>query len=227
MNHSHLLELRDGTERRSPDLNPAVEGDANWRLLCCDLHDGAAQYVAAALQRLQVIEVQDGISTEAKPHLHVARSLLDVALRDIRDIISGRSPARSLQAGLVPALKRLVQEMVSDSNVEIELVESLDRRRLTPPLETAVYWIVQESINNSIRHSATTHIRVEIASRREVLRLEIRDWGAGFDPSTINRERRGLRGIRERAESLSGTTSIEAEPGWGTLVAVELPLPPP
>lgn len=75
-----------------------VQDGRNWRLLCCDLHDGAAQYVSAALLRLRTMEAQHEMPAEARPHLWMAEALLDVALRDIREIIAGRSPELPLEA---------------------------------------------------------------------------------------------------------------------------------
>jgi signal transduction histidine kinase len=154
----------------------------------------------------------------------MAGALLDVALRDIRDIIAGRSPACSMQLGLIPSIQRLVQELAEASGIEIELVESLGRKKLPPQLETAVYRILQECLNNATRHSGSDRVRVEIVGNPKALSLEVRDWGGGFDPDAVAVERRGLRGIRDRAELLGGRASFETKPGWGTLVAVELPL---
>jgi two-component system, LuxR family, response regulator FixJ len=201
-----------------------VEDERDWRLLCCDLHDGAAQYVSAALLRLQAVEAQHEIPAEARPHLCMAGTLLDIALRDIREIIAGRSPACCTQPGIIPSIKRLVQELAETSGIKVEFVDSLGRKKLPLPLGTAVYRILQECLNNAIRHSGSDRVRVEIVGAPGALRLEVRDWGDGFDPDTVTVEHRGLRGIRERAELLGGRASFKTRPGGGTLVAVELPL---
>jgi signal transduction histidine kinase len=198
--------------------------ERNWRLLCCDLHDGAAQYLSAALLRLQAIEGQHEMPAQARSHLRMAGALLDVALRDIRDIIAGRSPASPMRSGLVPSIKRLVRELAGANGIEIEFVESLGRKKLPPQLETAVYRILQECLNNATRHSGSERIRVEIVGNRQALSLTVRDWGGGFDPDAVTVEHRGLRGLRDRAELLGGRASFKTEPGWGTLVTVDLPL---
>ena len=83
---------------------------------------------------------------------------------------------------------------------------------------------MQECLNNAIRHSGSDRVRVEIVETQGMLRLEVRDWGGGFDPGAVTVEHRGLRGIRDRAELLGGTASIETSAEGGTRVAVELPL---
>ena len=97
----------------------------------------------------------------------MAGALLDVALRDIRDIIAGRSPACITQSGIIPSIKRLVQELTAANGIEFEFVESLGRKKLSPPLETAVYRILQECLNNAIRHSGSDRVRVEIVGTPE------------------------------------------------------------
>ena len=201
-----------------------VEDKRNWRLLCCDLHDGAAQYVSAALLRLQAIEAQYEMPADAKPHLRAAGALLDVALRDIRDIISGRSPACCTQPGIIPSINRLVQELAGASGIAVEFVERLGRNKLPAPLETAVYRILQECLNNAVRHSGSDRICVTIVASPATLRLEVRDWGGGFDPDAVTSQHRGLRGIWERAALLGGRASLKTRPGEGTTVVVELPL---
>ena len=147
------------TAETAPDV--PVDDETSWRLLCCDLHDGAAQYLSAAMMHLQSVEAQHEMPAEAKSHLHMVGALLNVALRDIRDIIAGRSPACFTQAGIVPALTRLVEEMADASGLEIELLETLGRKRLAPLLETAVYRILQECLNNAVQHSGSRRIRAE------------------------------------------------------------------
>jgi signal transduction histidine kinase len=170
------------------------------------------------------MDAQREIPAEARPHLRMAGALLEVALGDIRDIIAGRSPGCSLGLGIIASVKRLVQELAEASGIEIEFFDSLGHEQLAPPLQTAVYRILQECLNNAIRHSGSDRVRVEIIGNPGTLRLEARDWGSGFDPDAVTIEHRGLWGIRQRAELLGGRASLKTKPGWGTLVSVELPL---
>ena len=213
---------------RPPPAAPAAPPDhydeANWRLLCCDLHDGAAQYLAAALLRLQTVAARHEVSAEAGSQLRVAENFVAVALRDVRDIIAGRPPACSLESGFVAGLRHLVEELASAGGIEIEFVERLQQQRFPPCLERAAFRILQEGLTNALRHSGSDRVRAEIAAGPGVLRLEVRDWGCGFDADAVTAEHRGLRGIRDRCALLGGKATIQTRPGWGTLVAVELPL---
>jgi signal transduction histidine kinase len=100
----------------------------------------------------------------------------------------------------------------------------VDFGRLAPPLENALFRIIQEAVNNACRHSRSQKIRVKMVQRCERVCAEIRDWGAGFDPAKVAEGRLGLRGIRQRAHLLDGLATIESSPGKGTRIAVELPI---
>jgi signal transduction histidine kinase len=86
---------------------------------------------------------------------------------------------------------------------------------------------VQEALNNVRRHSQASHTIVELVEAGDLIRVDIRDNGIGFDPLTITENRFGLQGIRERARLLRGRASIESQLGQGTRVFVEIPATPP
>jgi two-component system sensor histidine kinase DegS len=106
----------------------------------------------------------------------------------------------------------------------IEFVHVANFHRLAPPLESALFRIAQESLNNACRHSHSDRVRIELTQFDNTIHLDVRDWGIGFTPENIEEQRFGLQGIRERARLLGGNVTIESEPGKGTHVAVELPL---
>ncbi len=111
-----------------------------------------------------------------------------------------------------------------DGGPEIEFEHDMAGERLPPPLENAIFRIVQESLNNACRHSRSDKIRVSLARRDNRICIDVRDWGVGFDPSAVEEQRFGLQGIRERVRLLEGSVAIESAPGEGTHIAVELPL---
>ena len=87
-----------------------------------------------------------------------------------------------------------------------------------------IYRIVQEGLTNARNHSKSKEIRVSLKQRGDRLRIEIRDWGVGFDPKAVKEGHFGLEGIRERARLLGGKCSIRSKPGQGTAIVVELPV---
>ena len=205
--------------------DPQALNEAHWRWLCCDLHDGAAQYLAGALKILQAIDARPDFHQEAKSHLQATKALLDIALRDLREVIAGRSPDYVRNGTLASSIKRLVDELAETAEIDIDLTVDLGGKILARTLETAVYRILQECLHNAIRHSGGKRIRVAIVAKRQSLRIEAHDWGKGFDCSAINSGHLGLRSIWQRAELVKGTVWIDSKPGEGTHIEVELPLP--
>jgi len=105
----------------------------------------------------------------------------------------------------------------------------LDGLRLPSALETALYRIVQEALTNVVRHAGASQVSVLLESRGETLVVIVEDDGCGFDAdrlmhSSPSEHWLGLHGMRERAELLGGTLTIESSPGAGTAVFVEVPL---
>jgi signal transduction histidine kinase len=96
--------------------------------------------------------------------------------------------------------------------------------RLSEDVESALYRIIQEAITNVIRHANATRIDVLIEQRGERVVVIIEDNGTGFDPATLTHpEKLGLIGMRERAEMLGGSLTIESDTGNGTNLFVEVP----
>ena len=99
--------------------------------------------------------------------------------------------------------------------------------RLAPSLEIAAFRIVQECLTNACRYSKSRKVRIELRQIDGRMRIDVQDWGIGFDPERVQSGHFGLEGIRERARLLDGVAIIRAAPQQGTHITVELPLLPP
>ena len=147
-------------------------------------------------------------------------------MAETRRLIGGLRPPVLDEAGVVPAIEYLVAEHQRRDGPEIEFVHEVQFDRLAPPLESALFRIVQECLTNACRYSQSPKVRVELRQADDRVRIDVQDWGVGFDPEQIGDGHFGLRGIRERARLLGGTVSIQTAPQQGTHVTVELPSDP-
>src|SRR5208337_190521 len=102
--------------------------------------------------------------------------------------------------------------------------QELGPDRLPRNLRKAAFRIVKESLANACRHSKSKRLFAELSVDADVLRIRLRDWGVDFDPIGTASGRFGPNGIRQRIKLLSGTATIESEPGKGTCVTAEIPL---
>jgi beta-phosphoglucomutase len=197
------------------------------QLIAYEIHDGFAQQLAGALFRLQGFrETFAKNPTEAWKGFDAASQLLCRAIDETRRLITGLRPPILDESGVFEAVQYLIYEQQKDDGPEIEFEHDMVDERFPPPLENAIFRIVQESLNNACRHSRSERIRVALARRDGRICIDVRDWGIGFDPSGVEEQRFGLQGIRERVRLLEGRVAIESAPGEGTHIAVELPLTP-
>ena len=93
-------------------------------------------------------------------------------------------------------------------------------------MESALYRIIEESVTNARRHSGTDRIRIRLMYRDGRVLVEIEDQGGGFDPQAVSQSHFGLEGIRQRARLFGGSAVVDAAPGRGTSIRVDLPCLP-
>jgi signal transduction histidine kinase len=197
------------------------------RLLALDLHDGLMQYLVGALLYLDELHDRpESLNPEALRPLDRARSLLRQAIVEGRRLIRGVRPPILDENGLADALKELVAETQAGSAIDVELQIETATSRYSPLLEGMVYRIVQEALTNIQRHSHSPRALVRLTDDGDGLRLDVRDWGVGFNLDEVGFDKCGLAGIRERCECLGGSCDISSTPGLGTWIVVRLPIFP-
>jgi signal transduction histidine kinase len=130
--------------------------------------------------------------------------------------------------GLVAALQSHAERFLNGSGITYEITTNGLTNRLTPEIETALYRIYQEALNNVRRHSGARWVSITLNVHDGDLESEIRDDGHGFDPQAIdfnddNPQGLGLLGIKERVNQLGGEVEIISKPGSGTLIRLRLP----
>ena len=199
--------------------------DHERQLIAYEIHDGLAQQLAGALMQFQAFQhLKDRNPKEAAKAYEAGVTMLQQGHFEARRLIAGVRPPILDESGIVEAVAHLVHEEGREQGPKIDLHSRVDFDRLAPTLENSVYRIVQESLANACRHSKSERVRVSLLQRGERIRIEIRDWGAGFNPQAVQANRFGLEGIRQRARLLGGKCSIRSRPGKGTRITVELPV---
>jgi PAS domain S-box-containing protein len=202
-----------------------VSTDHALQLISYEIHDGLAQQLAAALMWFSSFDhLQRENAGGTRAAFDTAVAMLRSAHRETRRLISGMRPPLLDEAGVVAAVENLVCESQEQGGPKIEWVSRVTFDRLQPELENTIYRIVQESLTNARRHSRSDRVKIELSEEQQRLRLEIRDWGVGFQPGVVAKESFGLQGIRERVKAVGGRVLIQSAPGQGTRIAVELPL---
>ena len=153
---------------------------------------------------------------------------LDTEIANLRGIIADVRPAALDELGAAAALESLVDRMRS-RGLDVQLTVDLDFEagrsdtRHAEDLETAIYRIVQESLNNALKHAGTDAVVVDVVEAEGTIAVRVTDEGRGFDTASQGTGF-GLVGIRERAGLLGGTAEIDSAPGVGTTVTARLPV---
>jgi signal transduction histidine kinase len=194
-----------------------ASADETRRRIERDLHDGAQQRLVTLALQLRTLSA--GVTTgpeELRKEIAVAADELMVALDELHEISRGLHPAILSKGGLSPALRALARRCALP--VELEISTS---GRLPESVGVATYYIVSELLTNAVKHSGGSAVRVTIEELDATLRLSVRDDGVGgVDPAAGS----GLVGLRDRAEAIGGTITVESPAGAGTTVLVSLPL---
>jgi signal transduction histidine kinase len=190
-----------------------------------ELHDGLGPALASLNIRLRT--VRKLLERDAHP---VAGEIEELAgqtqacSRDIRRLIHDLRPVALDELGLVPALREHLARCEQEHDLVIEFAAD-EGERLPASLETTLFRIVQEAVNNVLRHAQAQRVQVVLARDTEHIELRVADDGQGFDTLLPRSGRHvGLWSMRERVEQLDGQFEVRSAPGQGTTVTTVVPL---
>ena len=214
---AQLKRLNAAQESFSRQLIESQE--AERKRIAQELHDGLGQNLLIIKNRAML-----GLAVDKKDEQfnEIQDSVTD-ALSEVRTIAYNLRPLHIERLGLTSTIEEMVEEVESASGIEINCdVEKIDDL-FSKDDEINFYRVVQESLNNIVKHSNATKASVSVFRENSKIVLNIRDNGLGFEvEKTSEKKGLGLNGIAERAKILGGTFSIESEIGKGTIVLVEI-----
>jgi len=209
-----------------------VEEDAR-RKLARDLHDGPTQNVSAIAMRMSYIyRLLERRPEEVPAELKKVEELARRTTKEIRDMLFTLRPLVLESQGLSAALEQLCQKTLEthgqhvSSRVGPDVESVLDSHQ-----QGVIFYIVEEAVGNARKHAEAELISIDIYRQNDVVVVQIADNGVGFDADSVNanydqRGSLGMVNMRERAELLNGTLSIESAEGQGTRITIVVPLKP-
>jgi two-component system, NarL family, sensor kinase len=190
-----------------------------------DLHDGIGQMMSAAKMNLSAFESSVQIhNKDQQLSLEKIIGLVDESCRELRNVSHNMMPNALLKNSLATAVRDFIDKMEKKA-LEVHLyTDGLDER-LDANTETVLYRVIQECVNNVIKHARASSLDISIIKDETGISATIEDNGKGFDTSTReNFDGIGLRNIHTRIEYLKGTVEFSSNPDRGTLVALHVPL---
>jgi two-component system sensor histidine kinase UhpB len=185
-----------------------------------ELHDSIGQSLTAIKLRLAGAAMGGGADADT---LEKTLEIISSSIEEVRGMAMDMHPPQLEYLGLKAALQWQMERQVPADGPKVELnIDELPA--LDPMLQITCFRLVQEAVNNTLKHSDADKIALMIRAEAKKLYLRVLDDGRGFDPAHAKFSGLGMLGMRERVELAGGTLRVRSAPGEGTELNVELPL---
>lgn len=193
------------------------------RRISRELHDQTGQQLAALLLGLKTLNnATNNGSTSLHKSLLQLQNLTERLVEDAHHLAWELRPTALDDLGLEIALSNYVEKWSERNSITLDFHSGLNKLRLPPPVETAVFRIVQEALTNVLKHAQASRVSVMLEYRYDELLVIVEDNGRGFQPE-VETDGLGLIGIHERVALVKGKLNIESAPGLGTTLAIRIP----
>lgn len=219
--------IKEAKEKHKFGLKIIQAQEEERRKISREIHDGPAQMLANILLRSELVEktMRERTLDDALKEIKIVRSLIRQSLHDVRRIIYDLRPMALDDLGLVPTLNKYLSTVAEFHNILIDLTDLGSNKRLDTQYEVTLFRLIQEAVQNSIKHANATWIHVKFENTEEYLTAVITDNGKGFEMDKKREDTFGIIGMKERVDMLSGKLVINSKPGKGTKVIVRIPCP--
>jgi PAS domain S-box-containing protein len=233
-------ELYDQLRKQTKNLQHMYETrmqvqEEERRRIATELHDSLGQLLTSIKLHLELLGDSNGFDkNEEKAQVDEIRSLLDTAIDEARNISYDLRPSILDDFGLIPALEVLCEKFTARTGIPAAFRSHNCDRRLEGRIETMLYRIAQEALNNVQKHAGASEVSVQMIRTPSTINLVIEDNGKGFVPGAVaeieepgaagRRPGMGLAGMQERAARFDGTMTVDSTPGKGTDIIIEVPL---
>lgn len=192
--------------------------------IATDLHDGVGQTMSAAKMNLSALQNDiANLDTQQKIAFEKVIDLVDNSCKEVRIVSHNMMPNALLKNGLANAIREFVHQ-IDNRVIKVDLFTEGLNERLDNNTETVLYRVIQECVNNVIKHSNANHLDISLIKDNDGLSVTIEDNGKGFDTTDKSKfEGIGLKNIESRIQFLKGTVEWQSQISKGTLVAIHLP----
>lgn len=188
-----------------------------------ELHDGLGSLLSGT--KLSFLNVKENLplSAENKTLFEKSLSMLDNTIGDLRKVAQNLMPEALVKFGLHEALRDFCDSLQSLSGINVLYLQFGENRKLEATVEVFIYRIIQELVNNAIKHAGASEIIAQLSMTHDKTNITVEDNGSGFDINKLpNARGSGLANVNYRVEYLNGTSDIVSSPGHGTSVNIQL-----
>jgi signal transduction histidine kinase len=191
-----------------------------------ELHDDICQRLAMLSLKIERVTKQwSAGEAQVGEQLENIWKQCNVLTHDVQALSHELHPSLLDNLGLIAAVRSICRELSEQSSVAVDFTTKNVPSLLPREVSLSLFRIVQEALHNALKHSRGTQFSVHMTGVDDGIRLEIRDWGVGFDTTRVrSKGGLGLVGMRERIQLLNGKIEIDSRPNAGTRVRVNVPL---
>lgn len=195
------------------------------RRIAGELHDGVGQMMSAAKMNLSAMEGDIKFSNdEQKLAYEKVVSLVDESCKEVRSVSHNMMPNALIKSGLASAVRDFIDK-IDNRVIKVDLYTEGLNERIDASAEAVLYRVIQESVNNTIKHAQANHLDISLIKDIDGIAVTIEDNGKGFDTTDTSKfDGIGLKNIKTRIDYLKGEVEWNSTPGKGTMVAIHIPV---
>jgi PAS domain S-box-containing protein len=225
---AEMAERRRAEEARRELLRQLVNAqEVERRRVSRELHDELGQQMSALTLKLSMLRQAKGVDPAVRAQVESLEKIARDADSALDFIVWELRPTVLDDLGLVAALDDYVRTWSEHFGIHAEIVAPAgESMRFDPEVETVLYRVAQEALNNIAKHAYARHVELRLERGASHASLTVADDGVGFDAARVSRDAKGLGlvGMRERAAYIGGEFVVHSKPGKGTRIKVNVPL---
>lgn len=217
--------IEEAKEKQEFGLKIIEAQEEERKKISREIHDGPAQMLANILLRSELVDraFREESPESALQEIKSVRKMIRSSLYEVRRIIYDLRPMALDDLGLLPTIKRYISTISEYNDIEIEFKSLGKDERLNNKYEIAFFRLLQEALQNAIKHANPSLIQVKLEMTDSHLLMSIKDDGDGFDPGERSDNSFGLIGMKERVEMFDGELKIDSKIGKGTRIYISVP----
>jgi signal transduction histidine kinase len=210
-------------DKRLVAVDSMMKGEENERSrLAKDLHDGLGGLLSGVKYTLSNMKDNLIITPDNQAVFERSLDMLDTSIKELRRVAHNMMPEMLVKYGLDETMKDYCSSINATQLIAVKYLSVGMDVRMDSSMEIIIYRIVQELLNNVLKHASATEVLIQLIHEQDRLSIIVEDNGKGFDTSILDtRKAAGFASIRSRVEYLKGQLEVNSEPGKGTLVNIE------
>jgi len=221
---SILCLINDISYKEAAEMAILLGQELERKRVAREIHDGIGQMLVAIKFSLNQVRV-DMDKNDFEEKIDLLDSLLGQAINEARSISMNIADREAEKMSIEAQGRKLCQEIENLTGIEIAFLYIEEKKCLINNISFNLYRILQEVLNNIVKHSGAIKVNVKLLMGKRSIELKVKDNGHGFNIEQTDCSGRGMKNLQERACSLNGKFQIYSEEGKGTLVIVRIPVP--